>query len=83
MNDTQQSKNEYILFRAWYNNELHHAIMLKDVKKVEVMLNQFTKDHLSNCDFSLYDSNTVIDIDYIKAEHMREILEEYNNEVHL
>lgn len=76
-----QSKNEYILYRAWYNKELHHAIMFKDVEKIEVMLDQFIKDHLKNYDFSLYDSNTFIDIDYVKAEHMRQILEDENNEV--
>jgi len=76
-----QSKNEYILYRAMYNKELHYAIMLQDVEKIEAMLDQFTKDHLKNYDFSLYDSNTFIDIDYVKAEHMRQILEDNNNEV--
>ena len=78
-----QSKNEYILYRAWYNEELHHAIMFKDIEKIEVMLDQFTKDHFKYeyNHFSLYDSNTFIDIDYVKAEHMRQILEDKENEV--
>jgi len=75
MQNGLQSKNEYILYRAMYNKELHYAIMFKDIEKIEAMLDQFTKNHLNNYDFSLYDSNTFIDIDYVKAEHMRQIEE--------
>lgn len=69
-----QSKNEYILYRAMYNRELHNAIMDRDVETIEVMLEQFTSDHLKNYDFRLYDSNTEIDIDYVYNEYIKEIL---------
>jgi len=75
MNNGLQSKNEYILYRSMYNNELHNAIMDKDVKAIEAILGQFTKDHLKNYDFSLYDSNTFIDIEYVYAEHDKELKE--------
>ena len=70
-----QSKNEYILYRSMYNNELHNAIMDKDVQAIETILDGLTKAHLKNYTFSLYDSNTFIDIDYVYTEHMREIEE--------
>ena len=73
-----QSKNDYIIYRAIYNEELHHAIMNKDVEKIEVILEQFNKDHLKYYDFSLYDSNTKICIEYIKAEHEKELMEGLN-----
>ena len=68
------SKNEYILYRAWYNKDLQDAIMVKDVNKIEAILDQFTKNHLKNYDFELYDQYTEIDIDYVYNEHIKEIL---------
>ena len=70
-----QSKNEYILYRSMYNNELHNAIMDKDVQAIEILLDEFTREHLKNYDFSLYDSNTFIDIDYVYNEHVKQIEE--------
>ena len=70
-----QSKNEYILYRSMYNQELHNAVMIKDVQAIEVILDNLTKVHLKNYEFSLYDSNTFIDIEYVYMEHMREIEE--------
>ena len=70
-----QSKNEYILYRSMYNNALHNAIMDKDVPAIEILLDGLTKAHLKNYDFSLYDSNTFIDIGYVYIEHMRQIKE--------
>ena len=70
-----QSKNEYILYRSMYNLELHNAVMIKDVQAIEVILDNLTKVHLQNYDFSLYDSNTFIDIDYVYNEHVKQIEE--------
>jgi len=70
-----QSKNEYIIYRAMYNEELHNAVLAKDVEAIETILDNLTKLHLQNYAFSLYDSNTFIDIEYVYAEHTREILE--------
>jgi len=70
-----QSKNEYILYRSMYNLELHNAIIDKDVQAIEILLDEFTREHLKNYDFSLYDSNTFIDIDYVYNEHVKQIEE--------
>jgi len=70
-----QSKNEYILYRSMYNLELHNAIIDKDVQVIEILLDEFTREHLKNYDFSLYDSNTFIDIDYVYNEHVKQIEE--------
>ncbi len=75
MNSGLQSKNEYILYRAMYNKELHDAVMTKDVEAIEVLLDEFSKKHLKNYSFSLYDSNTFIDIEYIYSEHLKELKE--------
>ena len=70
-----QSKNEYILCRSMYSLKLYNAIIVKDVQVIETILDNLTKLHLQNYTFSLYDSNTFIDIDYVYTEHMREIEE--------
>jgi len=62
-----------------YNNELHNAIIDKDIQAIEVILDQFTKEHLNNYDFILCDSNTFIDIEYVYAEHDKE-LKEFNDD---
>jgi len=70
-----QSKNEYILCRSMYSLKLHNVVMTKDIQVIEEILDNLTKLHLQNYTFSLYDSNTFIDIDYVYKEHMREIEE--------
>jgi len=75
MQNGLQSKNEYILCRSMYSLKLHNAIMDKDIQEIEAILDDLTKLHLKNYTFSLYDSNTFIDIDYVYTEHMREIEE--------
>jgi len=75
MQSGPQSKNEYILYRSMYNQELHNAVIAKDVQAIEVILDNLTKLHLKNYEFSLYDSNTFINIDYVCNEHVKQIKE--------
>ena len=79
MKNGLQSKNEYILCRSMYSLKLHNAVMAKNVQAIEEILDNITKLHLQNYTFSLYDSNTFIDIEYVYSEHMREI-EEFDEE---
>lgn len=79
INNSILSKNQYILYRGMYNANLHNAIMDKDIAKIETIIDQFTRDHLKYYDFSLYDSNTFIDIDYVYAEHIKQIEEDNNS----
>lgn len=71
--DSLQSKNDYVLYRSMYNEELHTSIIDKDVEAIERVLDQLSRVHLKVYDFSLYDSNTEIDIDYVLAEHKRDL----------
>ena len=67
-----QSKNEYILYRSMYSLKLHNAIIVKDIQAIEEILDNLTKLHLQNYTFSLYDSNTFIDIDYVLLYHLQD-----------
>jgi len=71
-----QSKNDYVLYRSVVNEELHNAVMARDTAKIEAMLKDWNNTNVHGKGFSLFDVNSVLDIEFVKAEHEKEISED-------
>jgi len=71
-----QSKNDYVLYRSTVNEELHNAIMSRDTAKIEAMLEDWNNTNVHGNVFSLFDVNSVLDIEFVRAEHEKEIAED-------
>jgi|GEM_PF-5482043 len=76
----EQTKNDFVVYRALGNEELHNAIMERDIEKVELIVIELQVQHGKNYDFLLFDQETVLDIDLVKAE-IEEGYKEYELEL--
>ena len=70
------SKNDYVLNRAIFNEELHNAAITKDAELVESILTRLNEKNMREYDFSLFDVESVLDIDYVHDVHLIELKEE-------
>jgi len=71
-----QSKNDYVLYRSVVNEELHNAVMSRDFAKIESMLEDWNNTNVHGNQFPLFDMSSVLDIEFVKAEHEKEISED-------
>jgi len=71
-----QSKNDYVLYRSVANEELHNAVMTRDTAKIEAMLEDWNNTNIHGNQFPLFDVNSVLDIEFVRVEHVKEISED-------
>lgn len=67
------SKNEYVLLKVMFNEDLHKAVMKKDSKTVEQLITDENEEHQKHYNFSMYDTTSELDIDYVKTKYQREL----------
>jgi len=72
----EQTKNDFVVYRALYNEELHNAVMAKDTEKVELIVAELQAQHNKNFDFLLFDQETTLDIDSVIWEYQLVLKEE-------
>jgi len=70
------SKNDYVLNRAMFNEELHNAVITKDAERIESILTKLNEKNMREYDFSLFDVESVLDIDYVHDVHLIELKKE-------
>jgi len=70
------SKNDYVLNRAIFNEELHNAVITKDAERIESILAKLNEKNTKEYDFSLFNVESVLDIDYVHDVHLIELKEE-------
>jgi len=72
----EQTKNDFVVYRALYNEDLHNAIMSKDIEKVELIIAAIQDEHAKYYDFLLFDPDTILDIDMVIWEYELVLKEE-------